>query len=507
MGTRASTQSGAETTGTVVDARGHVGELVTLRAWVLVVTLVAAVGLPAVGSARASATEAVAPAAAIVAVVDTGINPYHETFRDDSPIAYRHPSTYLPGFPENAVALDLTLNAPTYAAAVRADCERVWSQVKPGQTYWIPGTRIVGAISFGTWDYTWLDRRVDCRKMDYRAALVLDPMGHGTMTASRAVGARYGGCPTCRVVAVQMPEYANAQAQGESTESSIDAIEWAAANASWIDAQSNSWAPSPVPVWDPTGTATGSTPSLVRAAERVGRRHLAFWASGNGVANAGGVVGHPSLLQPHMGPSSLIVGGHDSGYVLPWSGFPPRFVGDACMSWAASHTSRTDESGTLGDGTSAATPFVAGTAVAMLAHARAVLGQTTTGVNDGVVARGQAGLVATGPLADGVFTLAEWRRLVEGTATRRPAAQVEDGPVCPATYAPWVTTPVRWADVPDQYPEYVNIGYGAVDRAALVLARQVLEGTAPAPDRTATDEFFKADGQVRTTTHGIFSSG
>src|SRR5687767_7410171 len=50
-----------------------------------------------------------APAAptthAVVALIDTGINPYNAAFRDRSPLAQRHPSTYIPNYPTNARTL------------------------------------------------------------------------------------------------------------------------------------------------------------------------------------------------------------------------------------------------------------------------------------------------------------------------------------------------------------------------------------------------------------------
>jgi hypothetical protein len=82
------------------------------------------------------------PPTAVVALIDRGINPYHEAFRDDSPLAHVHPSTYIEGFPEDAEALNLTLEADSYAAALEADRE-VWANVSDGELYWIPGTRIV----------------------------------------------------------------------------------------------------------------------------------------------------------------------------------------------------------------------------------------------------------------------------------------------------------------------------------------------------------------------------
>ena len=100
-----------------------------------------------------------------------------------------------------------------------------------------------------------------------------------------------------------------------------------------------------------------------------------------------------------------------------------------------------------------------------------------------------------------------WKRLVYVSATERPEAQYEDGPPCGVVegLVLYSATPVRWADVPQQYPEYVHIGYGAVDRPAMKLAADILKGKVQPPDRSDTDEFFARDRQVRETTYGVFS--
>src|ERR671914_99673 len=79
----------------------------------------------------------------VIAVVDSGIDPYHEEFR--RPELQAHPSTYIEGFPRAAAALELTFDAEYYGYALRADESR-WESVKPNTLYWIPGTNIVGAI-------------------------------------------------------------------------------------------------------------------------------------------------------------------------------------------------------------------------------------------------------------------------------------------------------------------------------------------------------------------------
>jgi hypothetical protein len=465
-----------------------------LRCALLVAVLAAAFIHPAPTEA-APAAKSAASALATVAIIDSGINPYHITFRDNSPRARKHPSTYIPGYPKNAIALKLSLNEKKYWDAVKKDCKQVWSKIKPGRLYWVPGTKIVGAITFSPQDV------INCDEPKPAAGgRILDDGGHGTMTASRATSVEYGACKECSVVAVQF------SLNGLNSQDAIDSITWAADNASWIDAQSNSWGPL-APVWDPTGAGqlVGATPELVRTVEETARKHLAFWASGNGALFRWGALGHPTLLAPHMTASTVMVGGHDSGYVATWPGFPPHVVSDACASWAAHHTEIEKSEEDVGGGTSAATPFAAGGAARILLEARKLLGDRNTGVDKDVVASGKKGLVAKGPLADGKFTLEEWRRVLFATASKRPGAQREDGPPCGVEWTPYNPTPIKWSDVPDGYPEYIHIGYGAVDKPALDLAFAVLSGQKELPNRSETDSYFEKDRAAREALYEVWS--
>jgi hypothetical protein len=445
--------------------------------------------LVALTCAVLAAAASVVPAAAaksgalspygVVAIVDTGINPYNVVFRDRSRLAQRYPGTYLPGYPKNVPALRLTLDATSYADALRADCDRVWKRVQVGRLYWIPGTKIVGAISFNP------AFEIACSGM--ASSTILDAAGHGTMTASRAVATGYGACPQCRVVSVQAVEDGVGVATlGVDGEMARRGVEWAAANSGWIDAQSNSWGP-PLP-YDPTGQTgiLSGDSALAKTVESASQRQLAFFASGNGAGNLNAPPPRPTLGYAQVTPSAIVVGGVDSGHVLTWPNVPVHLAADACANWGASHDSTTASDATLGGGTSAATPYVAAGAVAELMTARRLLGDRRTGARDGVVARGPAGLVKTGPLADGKLTLAEWRRVLMTTATTRPVAQPSDGPTCAQTVGP------EWSALPAAFPEYAAIGYGAVDVPACALAGKVFAGTATMPDRSATDTFFSA---------------
>jgi hypothetical protein len=357
----------------------------------------------------------------------------------------------------------------------------------------------VGAISFSP------AADGDCDGLPSGGTEVLDYNGHGTMVASRGASNEYGACEDCRIVAVQSPMSVNLGNPAGSNTVTIAGMDWLTENASWIDVESNSWGPI-APGWEPTGQAglLVATPPIVRAVERASAAHPSFWASGNGAAWRGGVLGHPTLLSPHFGPSAIIVGGHDSGYVNVWPGFPPHVVSDSCSAWGARHKSIDASAENVSGGTSGATPFVAGGAARILLEARRLFDDLTTGVGEGgLVASGTEGVPAAGPLADGALTKEELRAITFATATPRPAAQFEDGPPCATgQYGP---TPVKWVDVPDGYPEFVHIGYGAVDGPALDLAFGVLRGEAPLPDRATTDAYFAADHQARSATHQVFS--
>jgi hypothetical protein len=79
------------------------------------------------------------------------------------------------------------------------------------------------------------------------------------------------------------------------------------------------------------------------------------------------------------------------------------------------------------------------------------------------------------------------------------------GPGESTTVGPYNATPVKWTDVPDEFPEYVQIGYGAVDDPAVNLATKVLAGKAAAPDRSDADAFFEKDRALREALYEVWS--
>lgn len=440
--------------------------------------------------APADAEASPAPAAHVVlAHVDTGINPYALAFRDDSPLAYAHPSTYLPGYPADAPALRLSLNETDLAAAYEMD-KAVWEGVTRGTLYWIPGTRIVGAVTLGDGGTNCPPARTpplsylsgDCEERP-----ILDDHGHGTMTASRAAAGERSLCPACRIVTIE----------GTGPES----VRWAA-DQGWIDVQTNSWLGFvPPPVDDSIG------PAFAHAAQRM----VTIAASGNGAAYVTGFAPTPTYVLDTAAPGVVLVGAHDNGHVAPWSGAPAHVLSDGYAGWTALVDSVDGfEPNPVACCTSAAAPYAAGGAAALVLEARVLLGDAGVGARDGRLAVGAP--LAEGPLADGDLTLAELRDLLLKAATPRPAEGPDDGgahwgtqarapdPLDPAgnpyCLGCW-GTPAPFSSIPDGPALVAHAGYGAVDPDAVARALAVLRGEAPLPERPAEDAFFALDAAAR----------
>ncbi len=237
--------------------------------WILLLTLVLILGslpLPSVvggqesGGALDSAStlpplrgsgNGTGPPQVTVALIDTGINPLHEVFEQET--LTRHPSTYIAGYPDDSRSLNI-------------DDGVTWSSVQRGQLYWFPGTKIVGAISFGEYS------------TDTTAEPIRDDYDHGTATSGVVASVN----PAVRIVMVETGPF------------TIDeAMNWTASQP-WIDLVSMS-----------VGTL-GNVPlpaEVPAHAERAYRQgKLLIAAAGNQPT--------PTYLSPFAGPPSIIaVGG------------------------------------------------------------------------------------------------------------------------------------------------------------------------------------------------------
>jgi hypothetical protein len=429
----------------------------------------------------------------VVALIDTGVNPYSNAFRDRSRLAYKDPSTYIAGYPRSAKPLRLSLNLP-YKKAVKKDA-KVWSSVSPSKLYWIPGTRIVGAISMGAGG-------TNCPAVEPPPAnsaqtgctehRILDDHGHGTMTASRAAGAGHSLAPRSRIVTIE----------GLGANS----VRWAA-DQGWIDVQSNSWislVPPPLPS------------SVTEAFDYASDKMLTLAASGNGTAYITGFAPTPTYLLSTAPDGVVLVGGHDNGKMTLWAGAPPHIVADAYAGYAAPRTSTGGmRPHPIACCTSAASPYAAGGATAIVAAARKILDYGLGGIHNGLIACGPRNRVLRGPLKDGAFSLSELKEVLFHTAEAHPRKGRDDGKVHWAgdprqpdytEYGPGAnpfcqgctTTPVAWKDVPEQADAYQFVGYGGISERSLRLAIKVLRGKAKMPQRPTADAQYDVDQAIRS---------
>lgn len=388
----------------------------------------------------------------VVAVIDTGVNPYHEFLR--APNLTDHPSRWLDGFPRHAESVDLTLGASNYSSALQADAG-TWADlsysghadaegIEGEHLYTFPGTRVVAGISFGEYDSPF--------RGGGGARPVLDEHGHGTGSAGLAAGAGLAEADgDVLVVAVEV---------GQGT---FESGYWWAARQPWIDVISASLgslanAPSPPIAFG----QEDAVPWATREATANGIPVLV--ASGNGFTQTGVGPDHCSThTSEHTGPRWVTpIGAAEprTGNPSSWHWVPVEAIARApAPSLAATSVNATDPH----TGTSASTPNVAGHLAKLLQEAR----------ERGLDPAPQRAL-------DHLLHAAR-------PADPKPALAAEPSLPGPASVA-------------DQ-------GYGLVDGDAVDRALGTLEaGHGPEP-RPAADAFFRADDRARDLLwgeHGLF---
>lgn len=351
--------------------------------------------------------------ATVIAVIDDAMNPYHwdflaskmpqandEDVSNDLPLS-EAPHTWLPGFPDPTTfagysSLDLTLeegNRSRSASSLRTADAAKWNAVKPSTSavnyYWIPGTKVIGALTFST------------------SGKIVNspPTGHGTGTTSVSVGNTYGTCPECLLVFIQYSGAAN----GER------AIEWAESQP-WIDAISNSYGFSLV---ERDRLYSGSDVAAQRAASDRGQ--TIFFSAGNGMTNTF-TIPNSTLFSSQEGPDWIVtVGGITPGSGSSFSGHgKPADISGVGTGYPSSYNAASvGGSGANFGGTSNATPTIAGTYGKALYLARRDLTGTSRVQEGGVVAQGDPYPCGAGrpdcELGDGRLTAGELRtRLFHG---------------------------------------------------------------------------------------------
>ena len=413
----------------------------------------------------------------VIALIDSGINPYHQDFR--APEFVHHPSKYIEGYPTDAQAFDLsfsTADAKGYEAARKAD-DMDWVLTKPSELRWFPGTRIIGGISLGAGDTVadWSERKI------------LDDQGHGTGTASVAAGRFYGSNPNALIVEVE--------ALGEAS------LNWATQQ-KWIDIVSNSWGnQANLPLGDPEMTKVATE-----------RGQTVVFSAGDGATNtnsstafpSGGPVEDPckcktpdsdnSMTDPWSGPAWLLtigavspINGQDHwwhSYPVDVSSFGSKWRAAGAFGVEIGPDEANVETRDFG-GTSCAAPITSGVLSRIILEAREILGDTIGGQRpDQAVAVGpKARAPKKGPLSDGVLTRSEAEAIVQKTAFPIPADPEK----------------ITWdyAIRPTTEAYYIHQGYGVVDRNSLALARKVLVGIEELPARPEADQWIQAMDAIR----------
>jgi hypothetical protein len=361
----------------------------------------------------------------VIAVLDSGFNPYHWDFdatrmpqnsdgttANDLPLD-RPADEWLPGFTRGAFTtfepfqLSLDRKDPdTRSADLLAADDKKWAAVKgsSGDTrhaVWFPGTKVIGGMTYGA------DGSLDGT-----------PDSHGTGTTSSVVGNLHGTCPECLLFFVNY---------GTDPEG---AINWAMQQP-WIDAISNSYGLGSNPVYGRDRIYSGSDTELQRKATERGQS--IFFSAGNGIENAF-VVPNQTTFSSQEGPDWIVtVGavepGEDNYYGTSsvygdngrttGSGRPADVAGIG-SEYPTAYTSDTvGGTGTTGfGGTSNATPQITGLYGHGLYLARRAMAGPSRAQGDGVIARGAFTCGAARPgceLGDGVLTNGELRtRLFHG---------------------------------------------------------------------------------------------
>lgn len=281
----------------------------------------------------ASTPAAIAPVGSpgvVVAVIDSGLNPYHESLA-----AANH------RFPAMASLVSLSTKGD-YAERVAADAS-TWSALKPETLYGFEGTRLMG-ISF----------------LDLGADLFLDSVGHGSMTSG--IAARASPDATIIVVQVDGSVCMPTAEDGCLLDPSVaKGLAWAAAQP-WIDVISLSLAiPGNIPDPEDVHPEVRAYLDASRAAA----------ASGKLVITAAGNSPPPGLLSYVNGPPWVVAVG-----AVQAEAHGSSLRTSQLVDLTANHTEyapapETTDKYRYVSGTSISTPIVAGTVAQALFELRA----------------------------------------------------------------------------------------------------------------------------------------
>jgi hypothetical protein len=354
------------------------------------------------------------PPRVVVAVIDSGVDVYHDFFHQGAPVPQDLLAEFTYG-PDGAAPRTLHITTQgSYDERLAAD-EELWRGVEEGVLYHFAGTRVLG-ISF-----------------DAGRTPFITGAGHGTATSASVLTAN----PDAIVVMVQ----GVGNAEGEL---------WAASQ-DWIDILSESYGP--------IGSVFGTGPVLGLSTAEQNR---IAWLNGKLPVGAADNSPAPAPQDETAGPPWVlgVAGDHpESSCRETFSGNLPDFTAD--------YTQELPRAGTLDEvrpisGTSFSTPMVAGVASRILLDVRITWGHLG-GITEGALALGPDGPLSNAGLREAMNRTATY------FATETGCVGGQDAPTFPA--APWLQS--GWGHVgPEMVEPAVQhlLGEEAADKPAAAVA-------------------------------------
>lgn len=384
--------------------------------------------------------KAAAPAV-VLALLDRGINPWHDAFA--LPVGMSSP----PPVPAEAVP-------QTFRDRLAAEGLNAWNSLEKEKVYWFEGTRVL-AVS--------LTQDIPPEALilfPNDPHVIYDDANHGTATASVAAEA----APNAWILMV------------ETNQLSDPAYRWAAEQP-WIDVIS---------------TSLGSLGHLPKTPQRdpYATALLEAVTQGKIVVSAGGNYADPNLLDGESSPPWVIsIGGAegDRHGITPFTSQPVDIV--ANFSWPGLAANDSDTDRYFGKGTSFSAPHVA-----------AVLAQTVFELR---WQTGHAGGITDGALvnASGLrLTNADFRSALNMSARYWNTTDYElkaNVSQFPTFVAYEVTNPALPAVPGTPAGPWLQMGWGYVDESTTDVLKDLLAGRATPPDKTDAAAYMEALYEAR----------
>lgn len=371
------------------------------------------------------------PFSVVIAVVDSGINPYHEQFRAPG---FRLP----PELARASTPVTLTFGAD-YESSVAAD-SALWDTLEDGRLYWFRDTRVLGIA-----------------QSDPALEPLLDRSGHGTGTASRVLAEARDGI----LIAVEVTSGRRDTPPFLDPAYTVNGIRWATEQP-WIDVVSISLGfPGGVPLEGlegiPPATKNGSL-------------------SGKIIVAGTGNDGTPSMTNQIAGPPWVI----KAGGVVPeehgetvLASKTPDFVADYRVEVAC----RGDLQATCEQlGTSFSTPTVSGEFAKAIYDLRVALGHRG-GITEGALAQHTTSAGETFS-----FTNIDLRAAFNATAVYWNTTDYQPGPP-PLDRDPFLL-PFR-PTVPIGPAPWTQMGWGYVGPSVGASTADLLARGIPLPEKPA----------------------